>query len=368
MAARVGTSAHAALPAAQLMKIREGASEAWSRAGRVLLASTALASILAPKGAWDSEVLDVVAGGSAPGKKLSEMLGSVESDGGKSLGNIARYFVERFGFDKDTTIHSFTSFHLATYLSLVPTSSDALLAFGATDMLLCAAPARRVHPASTHSSRTRPRIPASQNAGSRCFRAGTPTSPVHLSTTCTQRPSPHSIDSSLSFPQAVQLASTTSSSPSGPSKANPTPSPLPLPRLTRNRPLRKRHKGKRVSAPLLPPPLRAHSAPQRIRIMTIVPRDFSILEDIEPIHGIPYRTMDAFLHGISESKDDTIDERTSLGRPADETSNFKLTVPSGLDVSIWSDVDTHHTACGAKESAYERRGRGYFTEHLLDSF
>ncbi|KIJ51126.1 hypothetical protein M422DRAFT_776468 [Sphaerobolus stellatus SS14] len=146
------------------------------------------------------------------------------------------------------------------------------------------------------------------------------------------------------------------------------PFSLPLPRLIRNRPLRKRHKGKRVSAPLLPPPLRAHSAPQRIRIMTIVPRDFSIFEDIEPIHGVPYRTMDAFLHGISESKDDTIDERTSLGRPADETSNFKLTVPSDLDVSIWSDVDTHHTACGAKESAYERRGRAYFTEHLLDSF
>ncbi|KIJ29777.1 hypothetical protein M422DRAFT_214834, partial [Sphaerobolus stellatus SS14] len=168
MATRVGTPAHAALPAAQLMKIREGAPEAWSRAGRVLLASTALASIFlgawasvgeaeaagtgmwdAAKGAWDREVLDAVAGGSAPGKKLSEMLGSVESDGGKSLGNIARYFVERFGFDKDTTIHPFTSSHLATYLSLVPTSSDALLAFGATDMLLCAAPdpprASRIH-------------------------------------------------------------------------------------------------------------------------------------------------------------------------------------------------------------------------------
>ncbi|KIJ29773.1 hypothetical protein M422DRAFT_81642, partial [Sphaerobolus stellatus SS14] len=34
----------------------------------------------------------------------------------------------------------------------------------------------------------------------------------------------------------------------------------------------------------------------RDRIMMIVPHDFTISEDIEPIYGIPYRTMDALLH------------------------------------------------------------------------
>ncbi|KIJ51154.1 hypothetical protein M422DRAFT_244344 [Sphaerobolus stellatus SS14] len=136
----------------------------------------------------------------------------------------------------------------------------------------------------------------------------------------------------------------------------------------------------------------------------IVPHDFTISEDIEPIYGIPYRTMDALLHRISEEKGDNItvildcchsgggfhatkDERTSVGRPADETVDIEFTVPSDLDESIWSDVNTHHSisssegvlqrdfkshvllaACGAKEFAHERRGRGYFTEHLLDLF
>ncbi|KAF8530223.1 hypothetical protein BU17DRAFT_35794 [Hysterangium stoloniferum] len=159
MAARVGTAAHAALAAAQLMKVREGAPEAWVRAGRVTLAGAALASLFlgrwAPIGAaeaagtgmwniahgvWDASALEVVGGGGDAARRLTDMLGPVESDGGRSIGTISRYFVERYGFEKDTTVQAFTSSHLATYLSLVPTSSDALLSFGTTDHLLCAAP------------------------------------------------------------------------------------------------------------------------------------------------------------------------------------------------------------------------------------
>lgn len=41
---------------------------------------------------------------------------------------------------KDTTIASFTADYLATYLSLVPSPSDAILSFGPMDFLLTSAP------------------------------------------------------------------------------------------------------------------------------------------------------------------------------------------------------------------------------------
>jgi hypothetical protein len=41
---------------------------------------------------------------------------------------------------KDTTIASFTADYLSTYLSLVPSPSDAILSFGPMDFLLTSAP------------------------------------------------------------------------------------------------------------------------------------------------------------------------------------------------------------------------------------
>lgn len=119
MASRAGTAAHAALAAAQLMKIREGAPEAWVRTGRITLASAAIATLFlgrwAPIGAaeaagsgmwniahgvWDASTLEVVGGGPDAARRLIDMLGPVEADGGRSIGIISRYFVERYNFDK----------------------------------------------------------------------------------------------------------------------------------------------------------------------------------------------------------------------------------------------------------------------------
>jgi xylulokinase len=177
MAHRVGTAAHASLAAAQTMKVREGNPEAWMRTahgGRLSLASALIATLLLGRWAalgvaevagtgmwnaqlrqWDELTLEIVAGSKEGGRMLKEMLGAVQLDPGRRLGTIAPYFVERYGFDPgmyislftftlisfkflETSIIPFTSDHLATYLSLCPTSSDSIISFGSTDVLLTA--------------------------------------------------------------------------------------------------------------------------------------------------------------------------------------------------------------------------------------
>ena len=119
-ATRLGTTAHASLTAAQAMKVREEQPDVWRRTGRITLASALLCSLLAgtwaptaeseacamgmwshARHAWDEEVLEIVAGSSAieHAGRLRMMLGEVDtSNGGRKVGNISSYFVERFGF------------------------------------------------------------------------------------------------------------------------------------------------------------------------------------------------------------------------------------------------------------------------------
>ncbi|KDQ10746.1 hypothetical protein BOTBODRAFT_177833 [Botryobasidium botryosum FD-172 SS1] len=159
MAARVSTSAHLALTAAQAMKVREGNPDAWARTARVSLASTFLSSVLmgawapmaeaevsgtgmwsAGGAGWDEEVLELVAGSKEEGRRFKEMLGEVESFGGKKIGTVSPYFVERYGFDHDAFLIPFSSDHLSVYLSLCPSSTDAIVSFGSMDVLLTPAP------------------------------------------------------------------------------------------------------------------------------------------------------------------------------------------------------------------------------------
>ncbi|KAF5368103.1 hypothetical protein D9758_004385 [Tetrapyrgos nigripes] len=163
MAARVGTSASASLVAAQLLRVRESwPQEVWHRTGRIQLASAFMASLMSGKwvpmgeaeacttglwvhgghtaggqGYWDEGVLDIVGGSREEGRRVRGWLGEVDaSGGGRKVGNISRYLVERFGFDPDTIVTSFTSDYLATYLSICPSPSDVVLTFGPMDTLM----------------------------------------------------------------------------------------------------------------------------------------------------------------------------------------------------------------------------------------
>lgn len=119
MAERVGVCAHPSLIAVQCMKIREGNPDAWRKTARVMLASQFLCSLLvgcwtpmteaevastglwdARKSKWDHASVEVVAGGADQGRRFADMLGNVEMFGGKNVGGVSSYFVERYGFDK----------------------------------------------------------------------------------------------------------------------------------------------------------------------------------------------------------------------------------------------------------------------------
>lgn len=119
MASRVGIAAHPSLPAVQCMKIREGNPDTWVNTGRVMMASTFMSSLLAGKWCnisegeavgtglwnvqsrhWDVSALEAVAGSAEQGRRFGEMLGAVESLGGKNVGFVSQYWVERYGFEK----------------------------------------------------------------------------------------------------------------------------------------------------------------------------------------------------------------------------------------------------------------------------
>ncbi|TFY75377.1 hypothetical protein EWM64_g8635 [Hericium alpestre] len=163
MAARVGTSAHASLIAAQLLRVREASPDVWARTGRIQVASAFLASLIGGswvgmgeaeacstgmwvhaaggQGHWDDGVLDFIGGSAEEGRRVRSWLGEVDvSGGGRRIGTVSRYLVERYGFEPDTILASFTPDHLSTYLSLCPSPADAVLSFGPMDLLLTSAP------------------------------------------------------------------------------------------------------------------------------------------------------------------------------------------------------------------------------------
>ncbi|GAA5911938.1 hypothetical protein JCM6882_004720 [Rhodosporidiobolus microsporus] len=89
---------------------------------------------------WEDSILEYVmvgdaaaGGGDGEGaKRLREMLGEVEADGGRALGIISPYFVKRFGFSPDCLIAPFSGPSPSTFLSFPlfsspsPFSSSAL--------------------------------------------------------------------------------------------------------------------------------------------------------------------------------------------------------------------------------------------------
>ncbi|KAI0300008.1 actin-like ATPase domain-containing protein [Multifurca ochricompacta] len=149
MAARVGTCANSSLVAAQILRVRETSPETWARTGRIQIASAFLASLVAGTWIgiaeseachWDDEVIEYIAGSREEAWRVRGWLGDVDvSGGGRRVATVSRYLVDRYGFEPDTIIASFTADYLSTYLSLVPSPSDAILSFGPMDFLLTSA-------------------------------------------------------------------------------------------------------------------------------------------------------------------------------------------------------------------------------------
>ena len=66
---------------------------------------------------WNRDALEVVAGKSGM-RELERKLGVVETDAGRVVGKVGRWFVERYGFDPNCCVFPGTGDNPATFLSL----------------------------------------------------------------------------------------------------------------------------------------------------------------------------------------------------------------------------------------------------------
>jgi len=67
---------------------------------------------------WHRKALDAIAGKEGA-DELERKLGVVETDGGRVVGKVGKWFVERFGFNPDCCVFPGTGDNPATFLSLV---------------------------------------------------------------------------------------------------------------------------------------------------------------------------------------------------------------------------------------------------------
>ncbi|CUM62707.1 uncharacterized protein PRCAT00000263001 [Priceomyces carsonii] len=168
LAELTGSRAHYRFTGLQIRKIATRKDpENYKKTFRISLVSSFVASILLGKianieqaeacgmnlydiseGKFDEHLLAVAAGTHLSLDNVSEAeslkgvtqlkkkLGDIKPISYQSLGNISSYFVEKYGFNKDTRIYSFTGDNLATIISLPLQPNDCLISLGTSTTVL----------------------------------------------------------------------------------------------------------------------------------------------------------------------------------------------------------------------------------------
>ena len=138
----------------QILRFRQKHRQEFAKTSRISLVSSFLASVflgdVAPldisdvcgMNLWDikkgdyNEQLLALAAGSTDTADLRSKLGKVPEDGGGSFGTVAKYFVDRYGFNPDCKIIPFTGDNPSTILALPLRPQDAIVSLGTSTTFL----------------------------------------------------------------------------------------------------------------------------------------------------------------------------------------------------------------------------------------
>ncbi|ODN86550.1 xylulokinase [Cryptococcus wingfieldii CBS 7118] len=166
-----GSRAHQRFTGPQIMRFKKIDPEAYGRTARISLVSSAITTLLCLDGeikgidesdacgmnlwamnrkerGWSEELLEVIGGGAEGADELARKLGTVETDGGRIVGQIGKWFVERYGFSPDCAVFPGTGDNPATFLSLTLRESEGLISLGTSDVVLIST--NTYHPDAEH--------------------------------------------------------------------------------------------------------------------------------------------------------------------------------------------------------------------------
>jgi xylulokinase len=142
-----GSKAHERFTGPQIMRWKTAHPDQFENTSRISLVSSYITTLLcldgevkgidesdvcgmnlwtmhSPERGWNEKILKAIAGDDST--KLGQMLGEVERDGGKPVGKIGKWFVERWGFNQDCVVFSGTGDNPATFLSLTRKSAHSV--------------------------------------------------------------------------------------------------------------------------------------------------------------------------------------------------------------------------------------------------
>lgn len=140
LAQATGSKAHERFTGSQIMRFRKIDPDKYDATDRISLVSSAITTLLCLDGeikgidesdacgmnlwtmdtkerGWNETVLGTIAGDDGAAE-LKRKLGKVETDGGRVVGRIGRWFVERYGFNPECCVFPGTGDNPATFLSL----------------------------------------------------------------------------------------------------------------------------------------------------------------------------------------------------------------------------------------------------------
>ena len=145
------------------MRFQKKHHQAYEKTSHISLVSSWLASIFLGKiapwdisdacganlwdiktGAWNQKLLSLASSGNP--KDLAKKLGNVPESGGDSFGNVAKYFIERYGFHPDCSIIPFTGDNPSTILALPLRENDAMVSLGTSTTFLMSTRKYMPHP------------------------------------------------------------------------------------------------------------------------------------------------------------------------------------------------------------------------------